>query len=76
MWGTDVGKRKNLDKFIEIMENFVIQMSTRAFYYDYLYKVILKINTKSISRKEQKSIVTTNKAMMEKELIIILKFLF
>ena len=37
---------------------------------------MLKINTKSITKKEQKSIVSSNKSMMEKELIIILKFFF
>lgn len=66
LWGIDVVKRKKLDKFLETMEDFVTQISIRAFYYDYLYKVILKINTKSISKKEQKSIVTSNKTMMEK----------
>lgn len=71
-----MGKRKQLETFLEIMEDFVIQMGTRAYYYDYLYKVILNINTKNINKKEQKSIITSNKTMMEKELIIILRFLF
>lgn len=54
----------------------MIQMSVRAYYYDYLYKVILKINTKSIQKKEQKAIVAENRIRMERELIIVLKFIF
>lgn len=39
-------------------------MSTRAYYYDYLYKVILKINTKDIKKKQQKTIMIENKDKM------------
>lgn len=58
------------------MESFLIQTSIRAYYYDYLYKVILKINTKSFAKKEQKQIIATNKQNIERELVIVLKFLF
>jgi hypothetical protein len=51
LWSNDLYKRKELDSFLERMEQFLVQASVRAYYYDYLYKVILKINTKSIVKK-------------------------
>lgn len=38
-------------------EKFVKKLSMRGFFYDYLYKIILRIDLRALKNKEQKSIM-------------------
>ena len=42
-------------------ENFVKNLSMKGFYYEYIYKIILRIDMRALKNKEQKEIMKENK---------------
>ena len=47
-------------------ENFVKKLSIRGYFYDYLYKVILRIDMRSIKSKEHREVMKENKYKIER----------
>lgn len=58
------------------MEDFIRTISIRSYYYECLYKAILGINLRSLKIKQDIIHVNKSKNALEKELTIVLSFLF